>query len=259
MEFDKIGDWSQADLRRYIVNLLNSDPGALPKEVGGVSQQLPVAADGDVPVWDAAANSWTTSTAKPVSPLELAVPADASKVLNGLGAFIGGFTKLFDSTLGGSAANIDTGASGVPQTHQHLLILTTLRSDRAVIAEDSALRFGSAGGALDTGTNYNWTQIPIVSGAVTGSQALSTTTALYGVSASASSGAGIFSAGMIFIPAYRSGNAKHWIGFGGQGGSSGRVVAGHWYVAGAIDRVAAIPAVGPNYVATSRMVIYGIG
>lgn len=64
---DTIGTWSQAELRRFVVNLLLTDPGALPKNIGGAQQTLPTAADGNVPVWDAAKNQWVSSADKKVT------------------------------------------------------------------------------------------------------------------------------------------------------------------------------------------------
>ncbi len=58
---DNIASWSQAELRRFIVNTILSDPGAMPP-----SPLPPGALDGDVPVWDAASKTWRASTGKPV-------------------------------------------------------------------------------------------------------------------------------------------------------------------------------------------------
>ncbi len=58
---DSIAGWSQAELRRFIVNTILSDPGAMPPS------PLPAGSiDGDVPVWDAASKLWRASTTKPV-------------------------------------------------------------------------------------------------------------------------------------------------------------------------------------------------
>lgn len=279
-----IGNWSQAELRRFIVNLLLSDPGALPRGVGTTPQSLPSPAnDGDVPIWDSSQNKWVTTTTKKESYSQLNLansivdadvnaaaalaisklagfPNTVAQVLTGAGSWLGGLSKIFDSTLGGSATSIDSGAGSIPATYAHLLVVTVVRSDRVAIAEDSALRFGAAGGALDTGNNYSWTQIPIASGAISGSQALLTSTALQGIAAAASAAGGVFGANVCFIPYYRTASQKCWLSFGGSGSNSGRVCIGQWQgSASPIDRVAVIPPVGPNLVVGSRMTIYGIG
>jgi hypothetical protein len=100
MDFEKIADWSQADLRRFVVNLLLSDPGALPKPPAhDATKDLPVSAsDGDIPVWDKASQRWVSSTQHPAPGTDLAnastpasklvgYPADATKMLKGDGSW----------------------------------------------------------------------------------------------------------------------------------------------------------------------------
>jgi len=64
MEYDKIGGWSQADLRRFIVNEVLSDPGALPKspdpDPATLLPSRPLN-DQDVPIWNAASQTWKTN------------------------------------------------------------------------------------------------------------------------------------------------------------------------------------------------------
>src|SRR6266496_2331697 len=67
---------SRGDLRRFIVNLLLSDPGALPKHLATTTgaAEIPAAPSSapsglppaphtnrEVPVWDAALNAWVSS------------------------------------------------------------------------------------------------------------------------------------------------------------------------------------------------------
>jgi hypothetical protein len=62
---ERIGDWSQAELRRFVVNTILTDPGAFPKEQ--TQQRVPSSAtDGDVPVWDVASSRWVTSSDHPM-------------------------------------------------------------------------------------------------------------------------------------------------------------------------------------------------
>lgn len=89
MLVDNIGSWTQAQLRRYIINEILTDPGALPKSISGATQTLPSSVhDGDVPIWDAATNSWLNSTQKPVKANVLSnYPNDATKSLMGDGSW----------------------------------------------------------------------------------------------------------------------------------------------------------------------------
>lgn len=63
-----IGGWSPDELRRFVVNTILTDPGALPKTA---SLPKPVA-DGDVPVWDQGSNAWVSSQKKAIEGRELA-------------------------------------------------------------------------------------------------------------------------------------------------------------------------------------------
>lgn len=90
MDLDKLGNMTQGDLRRFVVNLLQSDPGALPGRLSH-SESLPSAphSDGDVPVWDTASSRWLPSSQHPVAASSLAgYPSDATKALAGDGTWV---------------------------------------------------------------------------------------------------------------------------------------------------------------------------
>lgn len=68
MQGENIGAWTAADLRRFIVNEVLSEPGVVPPAPVGTkqlptTQQMPppISADGDVPVWDAASQRWVAA------------------------------------------------------------------------------------------------------------------------------------------------------------------------------------------------------
>lgn len=258
-----IGHWTEADLRRFVVNLLSSDPGALPKTIGGSAQQLPTPVnDGEIPVWDSAKGAWVGSNTKPENPNQLAgYPNNIAKVLTGVGSWLGGMTAIFDSTLGGSAANIDTGANGIPQTYDHLICMYNARSDRAVTIEDAYIQINNLSGATD----YRWEQLGVTTTVPASTESIGTTTGLVGSLAAASNTANAFGSGVIFLPYYRSAAFKQYMSLGGAaGGTTGgmngfRVVSGACATTGAISRIKFAPSVGPNLIAGSRFTIYGLG
>lgn len=224
-----IGSWTPAELRRFVANLIATDPSVVPPKVNEL----------------------------PSHP----APGDVLGLVGGILGWTGGLSVLFDQTLESSATSIDTGTGGIPATHQHLLVITKLRSDRAIVAEDCTLRFNGLSGATD----YTWAQLGAFGGAAPAdTESLGTNTALYGVAACANQLANSFGAGVVFIPSYTGAQLKNYFGFGGTGGTAAgsnafRVVTGVCRTSGIINRIQALPGVGPNYVAGSRMTVYGIG
>jgi len=66
-----IATWTPADLRRFVVNNILTDPGAYPKQPKDNTPTLPTNPgldDGDVPVWDTSSQRWVTSSSKYVVP-----------------------------------------------------------------------------------------------------------------------------------------------------------------------------------------------
>ena len=59
---DSIGGWTPAELRRFVVNTILNDPGAMPeKEPTPLGAGFPTTfTDQDVPTWDKASQSWKT-------------------------------------------------------------------------------------------------------------------------------------------------------------------------------------------------------
>ena len=268
---DTIAGWSEADLRRYVVNLLLTDPGALPKTVGGAAQTLPSpASDSDLPVWNAAQNKWVAqhlvdaqvASNAALSPSKFAgYPTDIQKVLTGAGSWLGGMSTIYDSTSGGSVGSFDTGANGVPQTYAHLLCTWSVRTDRAVTFENIVLVMNNLTGATD----YRWEQQSTATTVVAATESIGTTTGLCGDAPSANNTANVYGAGMAIIPYYRSSHFKSYMAFGGPaGGTTGgfnaiRFVSGACATTGAITQLALRPSVGPNFVVGSRFTIYGLG
>jgi len=86
---ETIAGWSPAELRRYVVNTILTDPGAIP-ENKDTSPSLPAyPADGDVPVWDAGSGSWVSSTKKaPTDTNPLVKQLPYIRVQGGISGFI---------------------------------------------------------------------------------------------------------------------------------------------------------------------------
>lgn len=73
----------------------------------------------------------------------------ATNVASG-GGGTAGLVQLFDSTLGASAASIDTGAGGIAGGHDHLMVYALLQTDEAVTRSIVTWTFNN-----DTGANYD--------------------------------------------------------------------------------------------------------
>jgi hypothetical protein len=168
----------------------------------------------------------------------------------------GGPSALFDSTLGSNQAAIDTGAGGIAQTADHLLVVMLLRTTEGVVPGAALLTFNA-----DVGANYDRQTARIVNTSLSGTIALAGTSVLIGA-LGASAQAGAFSAITLQIPCYRQTTAHksfHWqtelvedtatvtrTEFGG----------GRWRSTAAITRLAITGSNG-NLVAGSRVSVYG--
>ena len=87
-----IGDWTETQLRQFIVNNILTDPGSLPKpKPHDLTTDLPANhVDGDVPVWDTASQRWQPSTKHPIPSSQLANAPTQFIRIQGTG--ISGFT-----------------------------------------------------------------------------------------------------------------------------------------------------------------------
>lgn len=166
-------------------------------------------------------------------------------------------TRLFDSTLGADTATIDTGANGVSQLYDHLLLVLLLRTTEAVTLSGVNMTFNGDGGA-----NYDRQVIRNTNTTVIGAISLAQTSfTILAPGASAQTGA--FSAPAIFIPSYAQTNAHKAFDFTQASiedtAADCRIesAAGRWRSTSAISRVA-LTAQSGNLLAGSRMSIYGL-
>jgi hypothetical protein len=162
---------------------------------------------------------------------------------------------LYDSTLGASAASFDV--SSLPSGYKHLRIVLSGRSDRAAADDGVLIRFNN-----DSGANYDRTTTFSSAGASpTSAHATSQTELWFGDVAGASAAAGAIGMVVCDIPDY--GGTTFWkmMKFlAGTGGTTffNEMGMGSWKSTSAINRVTIFPTTGPNFVAGTRLTIYGV-
>lgn len=171
----------------------------------------------------------------------------------------GNLVSLYDNTLTGTAANIDTGANGVGQGSKHLLIVWLAQNTGGGVFDSWGFRFNNdSGGNYDRmtlrGANVTASAVNVLGGTVFSVQA-----------AGAGAAATTFAAGFMLIPSYSvtTSGDKQGVVLNSQteGTAANCRVEAHglqWRSTAAITRVTAIPATG-NCNTGSRLSIYGIG
>lgn len=169
-----------------------------------------------------------------------------------------GIGAIFDSTLGGSAANVDV--TSISATYAHLLIVAYARGDTAALSTSLMARFNG-----DTAANYDY-QIQDASAATKlANESFAQTSALAGRIPANTAGANLFSANIIFIPHYAgSSNNKVALSISSikVGTSTSNLTVtmagGFWRSSAAINQVTLLPAAG-NFVSGTRVTVYGMG
>jgi hypothetical protein len=173
-------------------------------------------------------------------------------------AAAGLLTELFDSTLVGDAASIDTGAGGFLTSLDHLLVLMYLRTTEAIVTSSGLLTFNNDGGA-----NYDRQVIRNTNTTLAGVITLAgTSIALPALGANAQAGA--FAPITMWIPSY-----AQTTGHKGLTWSAGVLEdtaadcrteqsSGRWRSTVAISRIIVAAGSG-NLLAGSRVTVYGIG
>jgi hypothetical protein len=164
---------------------------------------------------------------------------------------------LFDSTLGGDAASIDTGAAGIAGGYDVLMAWMLTRTTEAAVASTLNVTLNADGGAnydyLGSGTNNN---------TFTGSTQVAQTQWVFG-SFGASAETGACTVTQVQIPAYTQTNFhKSAIVLQTQtedtaADARNRQYAARWRSTAAVTRMAVAAGSG-NLLAGSRLLIYGI-
>lgn len=170
----------------------------------------------------------------------------------------GSYSLIFDSTLSGAAANIDTGAGAIGSTFKHLRIIAYVRTAEAAVLSAVGFRFNA-----DNGANYDTQRLSgrnAAASAVTSLAQTEVQTAAPGASQSAST----FGTLSLDIPAYADTTGHKSVV--SIAGSADAVAAdgnaetrGHrWRNTAAITRVEMFVIGGSNLAAGSRLSVYGL-
>lgn len=168
-----------------------------------------------------------------------------------------GLNLLYDNTLSGAAASIDTGANSIASGHQHLIIVMLARGSQAASNVDNQIQFNA-----DTAAHYDDNAYRSLNG--TGGTVTDTaSTAAEFSQVIGASGTASYSSPIIgFIPGYDQTTFFKSLVY-----LSGWVVTpvtayqnwmGHsvWRSTAAITEIKVFPSAG-NYVAGSRLTVYG--
>jgi hypothetical protein len=168
------------------------------------------------------------------------------------------YTLISSVTVGsGGAANIEF--TSIPATYTDLVILTSLRTDRASAVRDVAkIQFNG-----NTGTNYSERELYAEPNNVPASaSATGQTSARCGYPAASTATANSFSNDLIYIPNYGGSNNKSFSVdsvMETNATTNGMVmIAGLWSQTAAITSIKIFPLVGPNFVQYSTAYLYGI-
>lgn len=234
------------------------DPASLSRPQRLPSKKLSA---GDIPVWDG--SKWAANSRYPVPTNQLSgFPNDASTVLNGIGAFVTGATRLFDVT-NTSTALIDTGANGIPQTYAHLLMIYSIRANTAATGVIIGVRFNADSGNNYIGAQFDWTGAPVNPTAHT---VAATNQGRIGRGTGTTAPANSFGIGLVFIPSYRESKLKLTFGIsggdetGGTAGMIGEVTHTRWSGTAAINQISVSSdhATPSHPLSGSRVTIYGL-
>jgi len=169
----------------------------------------------------------------------------------------GGMVLVADSTLGAAAASFDITA--IPGKYKHLQIVASLRSTKTATFDAVRIRFNN-----DSGTNYQ----NAIQYAVDGYNEMveeEAATGGYTEAMAASSPSGSFAACTVLIPDYASTVTTYKSFTSTSGGLKGATAphivdaGGSWNSGGAaITRITLVPGTGPNFLAGSRVTVYGL-
>ena len=158
----------------------------------------------------------------------------------------------------GGAANIEF--SSIPGTYDDLLIITSLRTDRASQTNDNInIRFNG-----DTATNYSRTQMVATGTSVSSARGSSATSITTTQAPGNSANANTWGTATILIPAYKNTSKnKQVLHRGAQLDNSNStfflgLYSGLWRSTSAITSITLLPNTGPNIVQYSTATLYGV-
>ena len=173
-------------------------------------------------------------------------------------AAAGAMRQLFDSTLGADTASIDTGANGVAQTCNHLLIVMLLRTTQAAAQSSASLLLNN-----DSAAHYDRVNVSANSSGSSGSAGAGESAGVIVCPGASVAVSTLFGAAQVLIPAYLQTTADGIVlpiaGFADSTTTDSLVQSRptHWTSTVAITRVS-VTAVSGVLKAGSRMTIYGL-
>ena len=167
------------------------------------------------------------------------------------------FIRLASVTLAADAASISV--TGIPDTYRHLTGFYSLRSTLAATEDFVSIALNGD----TTAANYD-VQIQYGSGA-TPVSAEALLSRVHASMTGASSPANHFGMGRFVIPNYTAPNFKAMLSLGmswrarSTGNTLIRNAVSDWASVAAVNAIAFTPFTGPNFLAGSRLTLYGIG
>jgi len=166
------------------------------------------------------------------------------------------FESIASATGTGSSATITF--SSIPATYTDLVILTSLRTNRASATRDVAkIQFNS-----NTGANYKEVELYGTGTAISTATASSQTSARCGYPTASTATASTFSSDSIYIPSYLSSTNKPFtvVSAAETNAVAADIVeiAGLWSQTAAITSIKIFPAFGTSFDQYSTAYLYGI-
>jgi hypothetical protein len=185
------------------------------------------------------------------------IAAGAAIANSKLAGPLGAMAQLYDSVLGGSAANFDV--SGISQAYNHLVVECTGRSDTASVLLGGSVRLNN-----DSGANYDFERDAASGGLALAAESFGATSMSALLFPGSTAPAGYSGFNRLFIPDYKSTTFHkvfhaHTIAKWGTAASNMEIddVGCFWRSTAAINRITIFPSSG-NFVAGSRLSIYGV-
>lgn len=169
-----------------------------------------------------------------------------------------GIGAISDTTLGGSAANVDV--TSISATYAHLMVVVYARGDTAAGAIALSMRYNG-----DSAANYDYQFVRGTAATASAAETFAATAMSVGSIPANTAGANLFSSTIIFIPNY-AGAANNKSAVSIVSHKSGTATTNlevdifgcHWRSNAAINRITLLPGAG-NFVAGTRVTIYAMG
>ena len=171
-------------------------------------------------------------------------------------SFIPNAVALYDFRLAVSAASFDV--QNISADYRHLRLVLNGRSDRAAQVNDGVgIRFNN-----DSGANYEYQQALSSDVTMTASESFAQTSFYAGDVPAASATANVAGASIVEILDYAGTTFhKHIIAQNARAGSATTItvqqLGGRWASATAINRITVISTTSNNFIAGTRLTIYG--